>query len=261
MSMDKLFFDIEKKFLKIQSEITELKSEVKILKKENNFLKKSMVLKKEYEIEYQNYLEGKYNATHKVNEYGRVDLETEDSIIEVKRWSLFKHAIGQVVTYCHNTGKKRVIYFFGALPKKLDSIKKVLSAQNIESYHIYKSGDKFVETEITTYVSEIDEEDNFEINHLYDFLVKKTVYEKNSVILMEDIRKIYGEDIGEEVEKLDNPTFLQVDNRYQIKPMMICKKCNKRAKKDCCPDYKNSERTRKISVKNIKWRSAECESN
>lgn len=40
---------------------------------------------------YQKHLEQKYGASHTVNLYGITDIETEDSVIEIKHWRNYKN--------------------------------------------------------------------------------------------------------------------------------------------------------------------------
>jgi exopolysaccharide biosynthesis protein len=58
-----------------------------------------------------------------------------------------------------------------------------------------------------------------------------------------------GKKVG---KKLDNGTFFQVDDRYEIKSKKKCKHCNNDAEKGCCPRYKHSDRTSTSYVHNIK---------
>jgi hypothetical protein len=51
-----------------------------------------------------------------INEYGRCDVETKDTIIEVKPISKFTHGIGQVLCYSKASEKKALLYVFGGKP-------------------------------------------------------------------------------------------------------------------------------------------------
>ena len=52
--------------------------------------------------------------------YGKIDLLTEDSIIEVKRYKSWKHALGQVLVYgIDYPNHKKVLYLYGvSKPRK-----------------------------------------------------------------------------------------------------------------------------------------------
>ncbi len=103
------------------------------------------------------------------------------------------------------------------------------------------------------YFKEQQEELKIERNPLYKFLIDNTKYEKDHIILMEDIRSKFNEWIGKKITKLDHGTFLQVDNKYEIISLKICKHCNNESIKGCCFNYKHSDRTLKVSVRNISW--------
>lgn len=52
--------------------------------------------------------------------YGKIDLLTEDSIIEVKRYKSWKHALGQLLVYSIDyPNHKKMLYLYGsAKPRK-----------------------------------------------------------------------------------------------------------------------------------------------
>lgn len=78
----------------IIKKIEALEKKILILEERNVALEKR-VLKMEdcpkSEVFYQRYLEDKYSAKHSKSAYGVTDLETEDSIIEIKNWKSYKN--------------------------------------------------------------------------------------------------------------------------------------------------------------------------
>lgn len=66
---------------------------------------------------------------------GRIDLLNKDSIIEIKRFSQWKDALGQILSYgMFYPLKKKVIYLFGDknVNINIDDIKKIYSKYDIE---------------------------------------------------------------------------------------------------------------------------------
>ena len=88
-------------------------------------------------------------------------------------------------------------------------------------------------------------------NRLYNFLKLHSVYKKNNVITMEELRENFSNWLGTSIYKLDLETIKQINSEYIIEKTNLCKYCNKRHLKGCCDNYNSSERTRKNVVKNI----------
>lgn len=66
-------------------------------------------------------------------DYGRVDIKTESEIIEIKRWSDHKKAIGHILGYAvYNPNHKKRIHFFGRRPPNVDAIMKVCTFYGIK---------------------------------------------------------------------------------------------------------------------------------
>jgi phage/plasmid-associated DNA primase len=92
-----------------------------------------------------------------------------------------------------------------------------------------------------------------ERNPLFKFLKTQSVYKEGHVELLETIRVKFSEWLATPVRNLDNGTFFQVDSRYVVESMNICKHCNNQAKKGCCKTFKNIDRTKKKIVRNMGW--------
>jgi hypothetical protein len=52
-----------------------------------------------------------------------MDIHTESEIFEVKRWSNYKHALGQLLAYNEEHSKQLVVVLFGTLPEEDQSAK------------------------------------------------------------------------------------------------------------------------------------------
>jgi phage/plasmid-associated DNA primase len=92
-----------------------------------------------------------------------------------------------------------------------------------------------------------------ERNPLFKFLKTKSEYKEGEILLLETIRERFGAWLNNTfVKSLDNGTFFQVDQRYLVESKMMCKHCNKVARVGCCVDYKNTERTNKKIVRNMR---------
>jgi len=69
---------------------------------------------------------------------GRVDVLTDDEIIEVKRASYWKHALGQVLAYSMGTGmtkKRKRVHLFGGHEKDLFDAVRVCSKYDVRVTH------------------------------------------------------------------------------------------------------------------------------
>ena len=101
------------------------------------------------------------------------------------------------------------------------------------------------------YFLEQKEDLKIERNPLYKFLVENTTYKENNMVLLEDIKNNFSSWLGKSVTKLDHGTFYQVNKKYLIKPIKVCKHCMKQSSKDCCDLYKSTDRLMKAVVYNI----------
>lgn len=88
-------------------------------------------------------------------------------------------------------------------------------------------------------------------NPLYKFLVEKSRFKKGNVMLISDIRNEFQNFLGKNVTKLDNGTFFQVNEQYEIIRQKICKHCLSSDGAGCCNLYNNKERTVKGTVLNF----------
>jgi hypothetical protein len=77
------------------------------------------------ESHYQKLLEEMFDGRlcHRRNTHGQMDIHTESEIFEVKRWSNYKHALGQLLAYNEEHSKQLVVVLFGTLPEEDQSAK------------------------------------------------------------------------------------------------------------------------------------------
>lgn len=92
-----------------------------------------------------------------------------------------------------------------------------------------------------------------ERNPLYKYLTENTCYEKDHMLSIEEIKNAFSTWLGKKVSKLDNGTFLQVNQEYTIDQLIICKNCKKDHKKGCCENYNRLDRSSKKIIININF--------
>lgn len=131
---------------------------------------------------YQTYLEQKFQASHTRVSHGITDIETDDSIIEIKNWKNYKTAIGQLLSYTNRNNKKRIAYFFGNKPKNMEEIIHLYQSYNIEIYHIYEDSTKIIVEEVLT---------SAETDPFYKWLDEHVVFVENNIVQLGDIISIY----------------------------------------------------------------------
>ena len=90
-------------------------------------------------------------------------------------------------------------------------------------------------------------------NTFYKFLLENTIYQKDNIITIEELRNSFGEWIGKKIHKLDLGTIKQVNSEFEIVKINVCKKCGNEHKKGCCESYDRKGRTTKCIIKNIKF--------
>lgn len=88
------------------------------------------------EKEYQHHLEKELNGKHLKNTHGITDITTEDTHVEIKKWSDYKSALGQLLSYNNAIPKENLsVYFFGYYPEeKKEMIIDLFNKSNINVY-------------------------------------------------------------------------------------------------------------------------------
>ncbi len=95
------------------------------------YYRKNRCLKEKY---YQRLMEMSTGGKSKKCLAGVVDIVTNNFIIEIKRWTSFKNAIGQILSYSiYHPNKNKCLYMFGKQPrfKELWEYKKICRAYDI----------------------------------------------------------------------------------------------------------------------------------
>lgn len=83
---------------------------------------------------YQKQAENYFKGTRKTTILGIIDIYTDDKIIEIKEWSYWKTAIGQILSYGYlYPNHQKIILFFGNRPvtDKYEKIIKIAQMYNI----------------------------------------------------------------------------------------------------------------------------------
>jgi hypothetical protein len=82
---------------------------------------------------YQKALQAHYKCGHKRLPSGITDITTEDRHIEIKKWTLYKQAVGQILAYDFYDPKPILeVHLFGRYPdKKKDIARKIFDRYNI----------------------------------------------------------------------------------------------------------------------------------
>jgi hypothetical protein len=90
---------------------------------------------------YQVLLEKHLNAKHTRLSCGITDLTTSEYHIEIKRWSQYKHALGQLTAYNNEAWRSKLyVVFFGKISDKLKT--KVIELFHIKGIGVYSFDDK-----------------------------------------------------------------------------------------------------------------------
>jgi len=116
-----------------------------------------------------------------------------------------------------------------------------------------KSANKSIWDLCPDYFKDQQEELRIERNPLYKYLIENTCFEEGSQIPLNDIKTNFELWLDKKVSKLDRGTFGQVNKKYVIENVNICKGCKKKHKKGCCDDYSSAKRTSTYIVTNIKY--------
>jgi phage/plasmid-associated DNA primase len=131
-----------------------------------------------------------------------------------------------------------------------------LALKCIQTYNKYINDPSLMEKSIWSvcpeYFRENQEELKKDRNPLYAFLSEHSVYCEGNIVALKDIKEAFEDSKGIKVRQLDNGTFIQVDDRYEIKYQKICKHCSNEGVKGCCTNYKSTDRISTRIVKHIK---------
>ena len=96
------------------------------------------------------------------------------------------------------------------------------------------------------------EQVKMERNPLFKFLNENSSYCEGNTMSLSVIRERFGVWMGVPVRGLDNGTFGQVDERYVVENVKVCKGCGSRHVKGCCQAYTRLGRASQTTVKNFR---------
>jgi hemerythrin-like domain-containing protein len=199
---------LQQQFERVLEENRDLREEIENIK---NYFAQVVDPK---EIMYQKLLEKKLGASHTKTIYGMTDIETADSIIEIKRWANYKCALGQLIAYSANTSKSKCVYFFGNPPKYSDAVVRLFTQNNISVYQL--SLDNTNELVIETLLENK--------NKFVQWLESHVVKQNNSVLELANVCQLYTHQaIGTkkmqsfklQIEHFVNTTFPELESKYQ----------------------------------------------
>lgn len=132
---------------------------IKKLEKENDILRMKLVKlqAKKNEDFYQDILEKHFNATHKKLPIGITDITTEDTHIEIKRWSCWREAFAQLILYnSHDPKEKLHACFFGEYTQPAKDLAiSSLKQQNITCFELTQTPDAIYMTNLEDNAQEV----------------------------------------------------------------------------------------------------------
>lgn len=149
-----------------------------LLARMSNIRKPKNLIEKEIIYELHNYFGGEMEV---IIPAGRIDLITDDSIIEVKEINNWKHAIGQVLAYKESlsSDKEPVIFLFGEVnnEQSLDLINSVCGSLSISVMFDNYTSITFVSQETSLTINEIKyiigRDTNWLLNNEYEYITSQ----------------------------------------------------------------------------------------
>jgi hypothetical protein len=153
---------LEKHIAQLNYENKNLKNKIEQLELEFSIIKNQLyeLQNKRNENYYQKFLEKYFSASHHKTTFGITDISTDNQHIEIKHWSKYKQALGQLLSYNFNDNKSLAAFFYGSVKEE--------QKQNIIQL--------FVSKNVSVYEF-IDDIDGIKINTLYDCTIKEEILE------------------------------------------------------------------------------------
>ena len=90
-----------------------------------------------------------------------------------------------------------------------------------------------------------------ERNPLFKYLTENSRYLDGNEIKLIEVREKFAEWLGSKVRGLDHGTFGQVDKRYKVESVKICKFCKGKHLKNCCGNYESGSRSSQSVIVNM----------
>lgn len=135
---------------KMKNEILEMKNEIKLLKnrkileRENQRLRNELLKYKTKRTEefYQVVVENFLGGSHAYLSIGVTDVTNNDTHAEIKEWSSWKHALGQLIVYNTELPKEKLhLYLFGKYDERArQKAVKIITSKNIKCFDCKDDG-------------------------------------------------------------------------------------------------------------------------
>lgn len=164
---------------------------------------------------YQKHLEEVIGASHIKCKFGVSDIETDTDIIEIKHFSQYKAALGQLLFYNYRKNKRLKVYLFGNVPKNITEICDVFEEFNVEVYHIWKDCDNITVERMDT--KQIQDE-------FTEWCTKNIIFKHDNILTLSDVCKAFhGCELSPreasrtklKIQDFIRKTFPSLNNNYQ----------------------------------------------
>lgn len=172
---------------KLQSQINDLQDK----------LEKVMPNRKEHF--YQKHLEKVLKGKHTKTRHGITDIETKDSIIEIKYWKNYKNVVGQLKAYAFDqkTKKRLVAAFYGNVSQSYKKhVVEFINAEEIKVIELQDNADgSVVIKELGTEIANSNSLQSVSLNNeqcVVDF-VDQIKTEEKSILIKSDIKTRFAE--------------------------------------------------------------------
>jgi len=168
------------------------------------------------EAYYQRYLQKYLGGKHMQLKIGQTDITTEAFHAEIKEWSNWKNAVGQLQVYCYVEYREELrLYLFGTSNKKFkNDYVNIIIGLNIKPYELIKT---------ETGIDIIDLETNIKL----DSILENEQDEKNVIKL---INKINEQDENQIIDMFNKLLNISIDDKFNINlddvsKLLNCNKC------------------------------------
>jgi len=215
--------------------------------------------KPKHESHYQSLLEKQLKGKHlHIKNVGTTDITTEDSHVEIKRWTRYHEVPGQLSKYNQACPRMRkCVYFFGPPPssQKMQDILKLMTSQGIEMYSFDADDEIITHVLETNFDVKVKSTHEIESDSLKKFLSDEdqVIFSEGSRVDFQTLKKAFEAYVGKTVSaKLDRGSFSQANSAFKIDKVKICRSCKSTGGKGCCDNYSNANRTTKQVVVNLK---------
>jgi len=155
-------------------------------------MKYEEVLSKKNEHYYQKFLEKKLSATHCKTRFGITDITTHKEHIEIKNWSDFKFAIGQIISYNHDDQKRMCIYFFGeASISRKEEVRELCLKNNISIKELVDTQNGIVIRDVLDVHNNNNEVVLTKMERFRIWLNEHIEYKEDGILKLHEVLKLY----------------------------------------------------------------------